>query len=359
MSVSLPLLPPRYRNLLVVGKLTLPSRVFQSPLAGVTDQVFRRLVRRWARDSMLYTEMVHAAGLQHQRGHQIMAIAPDEQPISIQLFDCRPTFMAEAAQLAVAEGAWTIDLNMGCPVNKITRKGGGSSLIRQPEVAEAIVRTVVAAVDVPVTVKTRIGWSNSEITILDFARRMEDAGASMITVHGRTREQGYQGPACWDWIRQVKEQLSIPVIANGDIISVEAAVHCLNETGADGVMVARGSLGRPSLVGEIEHYLHTGDRLPEPTPLERLEMAIEHQRALVTAKGDRGFFQARKHLSWYCRGFRGANELRDQLMRTPDLAASEALLAQTRTVLSQMECNENQSDQIFRARLDGFGVNLS
>ncbi|MGB7412950.1 MAG: tRNA dihydrouridine synthase DusB, partial [Thermosynechococcaceae cyanobacterium] len=261
---------------LKIGNLSVNSRVLQSPLSGVTDLVFRRLVRRYAPDSMLYTEMVHASQVRHvSELPQIMEVDPHEEPISVQLFDCRPDFLAEAAQMAVAEGANTIDINMGCPVNKITKKGGGSSLLRDPETAEAIVRSVVKAVEVPVTVKTRIGWTDEEITILDFAQRMQEAGAKMITVHGRTRSQGYKGPAQWDWIRQVKESLEIPVIANGDINSVESAVQCLAETGADGVMCSRGTLGYPFLVGEIDYFLKTGDHKALPTTVERLQCARE------------------------------------------------------------------------------------
>jgi nifR3 family TIM-barrel protein len=193
-----PSLQQKLATPLHIGKVVINSRVLQSPLSGVTGLVFRRLVRRYAPDSMLYTEMVSAKEIHHlQKLPQIMAIASDESPISIQLFDCRPDFMAKAAEKAVAEGAETIDINMGCPVNKITKKGGGSSLLRQPEVAEAIVREVAKTVDVPVTVKTRLGWSEAEINILDFARRMEDAGAAAIAVHGRTRAQGYNGAADW------------------------------------------------------------------------------------------------------------------------------------------------------------------
>ena len=309
-----PHLQARLSTPLKIGSLEVKSRVLQSPLSGVTDLVFRRLVRRYAPDSMMYTEMVNATGLHYVKQlPKIMEIDENERPISIQLFDCRPDFLAEAAQMAVAEGADTVDINMGCPVNKITKNGGGSSLLRQPEVAEAIVRAVVQAVDVPVTVKTRIGWTDKEINILDFAKRMEDAGAKMITIHGRTRAQGYNGNARWEWIGRVKEILSIPVIGNGDIFSVEAAVRCLEETGADGIMCSRGTLGYPFLVGEIDYFLKTGEEKLAPTPVQRLECAREHLQALWEYKGDRGIRQARKHMTWYAKGFMGAAELRGQL----------------------------------------------
>jgi tRNA-dihydrouridine synthase B len=312
---------------LTIGAVAVNSRVLQSPLSGVTDLVFRRLVRRYAPDSMMYTEMVHAGELHHRSQRpQIMEIAPDEQPVSIQLFDCRPDFLATAAQKAESEGASTIDLNMGCPVNKITRKGGGSSLLRQPELAEQIVRAVVAAVEIPVSVKTRIGWSDTEINAVEFAQRMEAAGAQLLTLHGRTRAQGYNGAARWEWIAQVKAALSIPVIANGDITSVESAIRCLETTGADGVMCSRSTLGNPFLVGEIDHFLKTGERRPAVTAIDRLHCAREHLIMLWDYKGDRGLRQARKHLAWYSTGFTGAAELRSQLTAIETVAQGTALL---------------------------------
>lgn len=320
-------LKTRLTTPLKIGDLEVNSRVLQSPLSGVTDLVFRRLVRRYAPTSMMYTEMVSAKEICHlQALPSIMAIAPDESPISIQLFDCRPDFMAEAAHKAVAEGANTIDINMGCPVNKITKKGGGSSLLRQPEVAEAIVKTVVEAVNVPVTVKTRLGWDDNEINILNFARRMEQQGAQMLTLHGRTRAQGYNGIANWSWIAQVKQALAIPVIANGDIFSVAAAVKCLEITKADGVMCSRGTLGYPFLVGEIDHFLKTGELLTPPDVATRLECAKEHLLGLWEYKGQRGIYQARKHLAWYCTGFSGAAELRDRLSQIESLEQGYEIL---------------------------------
>ena len=320
---------PHLQTPLQVGSLQIHSRVLQSPLSGVTDHLFRAFVRRYAPQSLLYTEMVHAGELHHGRGfHKITALSHDRPPIGVQLFDGRPDFMASAAQAAQAAGAQTIDINMGCPVNKITRKGGGSSLLRDPKLAGAIVAAVVEAVTIPVTVKTRLGWCSDDINILSFAQHLEATGAQMLTLHARTRSQGYHGPAQWDWIRQVKAHLTIPVIANGDIVSPEAALACLEQTGADGVMCSRGSLGYPSLVGTIDHFLKTGDRPPDPTPHQRLTWAREHLLALVQERGQRGLYQARKHLAWYATGFTGAATLRQHLTRLNSLEEGLTLLAQ-------------------------------
>lgn len=317
----------RLQTPLQIGNVTVQSRVLQSPLSGVTDRVFRRLVRRYAPQSMLYTEMVSAAELKHlRRLPDVMDIDPAEEPISIQLFDRRPDFLAEAAQKAVEQGANTIDINMGCPVNKITKNGGGSRLLRDPDTAVAIVKAIRAAVDVPVTVKTRIGWDDDEINAVEFALAMEEAGAQMLTLHGRTRAQGYNGTARWEWIAKVKSALSIPVIANGDISSVASAMQCLLQTNADGVMCSRGTLGYPYLVGEIDYFLKTGEHLPSPTVVDKLNCAQEHLVMLWEYKGDRGIRQARKHMTWYAKGFEGAADLRDRLCRIESVEQGCALL---------------------------------
>ncbi|MGD1860618.1 MAG: tRNA dihydrouridine synthase DusB [Leptolyngbyaceae cyanobacterium] len=335
MTVLSPALHRRLSQPLQIGALTITSRVLQSPLSGVTDKVFRRLVRRYAPTSMMYTEMVHAANVCHvDTLPQIMEVDPGEHPISIQLFDNRPDFLADAARRAVAEGADTIDINMGCPVNKITRKGGGSSLLREPDLAISLTRSVVEAVDVPVSVKTRIGWDDRHINAVEFARQLEAVGIQMLTLHGRTRAQGYTGCARWEWIGRVKQALSIPVIANGDIDSVEAAVRCLELTQADGVMCSRGTLGYPFLVGDIDTFLKTGDRLPAPTHIDRLLCAQEHLRQLADYKGYRGICQSRKHMTWYAKGFVGAADLRKALCRIESVAEGEALL---QTAIAQLE----------------------
>lgn len=325
------------RTPLQIGSVTLNSRVLQSPLSGVTDKVFRRLVRRYAPSSMMYTEMVSAAELKHLRQlPEVMDIDPDEGPISIQLFDRRPDFLAEAAIKAVEQGADTIDINMGCPVNKITKNGGGSSLLRDPDTAVQIVEAVCDAVSVPVTVKTRIGWDDRAINAVEFARAMEVAGAKMLTLHGRTRAQGYNGTARWDQIGRVKAALTIPVIANGDIFSVESALRCLAQTGADGIMCSRGTLGYPYLVGEIDHFLKTGDRLPKPGTVDRLECAREHLIMLWEYKGIRGIRQARKHMAWYAKDFAGAAELRDRLYQTESVEQGCQLLD---VAIAQLKAN--------------------
>ena len=307
----------------------LRCRVLQSPLAGVSDRIFRGLVRRWAPDALLFTEMVNATSL--ELGHGLIKVeelASEPGPIGVQLFDYRPAAMADAARRAEAAGAYLIDINMGCPVKKIAKKGGGSGLIRDPGLAAQIVEAVAAAVAIPVTVKTRLGWCGSDADPVSWCRELESAGAQLLTLHGRTREQGFKGQADWDAIASVKQALTIPVIANGDVNGPGDALRCLEHTGADGVMVGRGSMGAPWLVGQIDAAL-SGRPIPAtPGPRERIELAAEQLRALVAARGDHGLLIARKHMSWTCSGFSGAPQLRHALMRAPTPTEALALLDQ-------------------------------
>ena len=305
----------------------LRCRVLQSPLAGVSDRIFRALVRRWAPDALLFTEMVNATSLELGFGLQkVEELAEESGPIGVQLFDYRPAAMAEAAKRAEAAGAFLIDINMGCPVKKIAKKGGGSGLIRDPELAARIVDTVAAAVAIPVTVKTRLGWCGSDADPVSWCRQLESAGAQLLTLHGRSREQGFKGRADWGAIAAVKRALKIPLIANGDINTPEDALRCLAQTGADGVMVGRGTMGAPWLVGQLDAALGGRPIPPTPGPAAKLALAAEQLQALVAAKGDHGLLIARKHLSWTCTGFPGAPQLRHALMRAPTPAEALALL---------------------------------
>ncbi|KAF0652108.1 TIM-barrel protein, nifR3 family [Cyanobium sp. Copco_Reservoir_LC18] len=316
----------------------LSCRVLQSPLAGVSDRIFRGLVRRWAPDALLFTEMVNATALElGHGGAKMAALDQDPGPVAVQLFDHRPEAMAEAARRAEAAGAWLIDINMGCPVRKIARKGGGSGLLRQPDLALRIVAAVAAAVRVPGTVKTRLGWCGASADPVGFALALQNAGARALTLHGRTREQGFSGRADWDAIARVKAALRIPLIANGDITGPEDALRCLAITGADGVMVGRGTLGRPWLVGHIAAAL-AGRPLPsEPGAHARIALAREHLEALVAARGDQGLLIARKHLGWTCQGFAGAARLRRELMVAPSLEGALELLQRAE---AELEIND-------------------
>ena len=306
---------------------TLRCRVLQSPLAGVSDRIFRGLVRRWAPDALLFTEMVNATSLELGFGLQkVEELSSEAGPIGVQLFDHRPAAMAEAAKRAEAAGAFLIDINMGCPVKKIARKGGGSGLIRDPDLAARIVEAVAAAVTIPVTVKTRLGWCGSDAAPVAWCRQLQSAGAQLLTLHGRTREQGFKGQADWTAIATVKQALAIPVIANGDVNSPADALRCLAATGADGVMVGRGTMGAPWLVGQIDAALSGQPIPPTPGALERIQLAREQLQALVAARGDHGLLIARKHMGWTCSGFTGAPQLRHALMRAPTPAEALALL---------------------------------
>jgi|TARA_B100001741_G_scaffold55817_1_gene43488 tRNA-dihydrouridine synthase B len=313
---------------------TLHSRVLQSPLAGVSDKIFRRLVRRWCPDALLFTEMVNATSLELGHGLcKVEDLAQEAGPIGVQLFDHRPQAMADAARRAEDAGAFLIDINMGCPVKKIAKKGGGSGLIREPDLAARIVEAVSHAVQIPVTVKTRLGWCGSDAEPVAWCQQLQEAGAQLLTLHGRTREQGFKGQADWHAIAEVKTALSIPVIANGDINTPADAQRCLAITGADGVMVGRGSMGAPWLVGQIDSALRGLPIPAAPDAIGRLQLAKEQLLALVSERGDHGLLIARKHMGWTCTGFPGAPQLRHQLMRapTPD-AAVELLNAATASV---------------------------
>ena len=306
------------------------SKVILSPLAGVTDIVFRKLVRKWAPDSLLFTEMINATSLKKGYGtKKINQLALEKGPIGVQIFDNRPFAVSEAAKLAEDSGAFLIDINMGCPVRKISKKGGGSALIKDRLLAAELVKRVSKAVKIPVTVKTRLGWNNKDENIEDFLLNLQDSGATMITIHGRTRKQGFSGVADWEMIGRIKELLEIPVIANGDIKNPNDALNCLTKTKADGLMIGRGVLGSPWKVGEIDYALREIKGFKEPSIEEKLLLVIEHLDELIKEKGNHGLLIARKHISWTCKNFQGATKLRNNLVRAINAHEVKELIYKT------------------------------
>ena len=287
-----------------IGNLQVNQPIALGPMAGVTDWAFRTICAEMGAN-ITVTEMVSSRALVYK--DQKSAALLRKNPGSLcgaQIFGNDPDIMAQAAALALEiSGCDFLDINMGCPMPKIANSGDGCGLMRTPELAGRIVDAVVKAVDVPVTVKCRLGWDKSSINVLDFTKRMEDNGAAMVTVHGRTRGMLYSGVADWDTITKVKQNLSIPVIANGDIVSGEAAVKCLKRTGADGIMIGRASFGDPWIFAEAKAAL-AGEEFPgRPVLKDRIAVAV---RQFELAKEDHGehiaCLEARKHFAWYLRG---------------------------------------------------------
>lgn len=318
-----------------IGTLTLNSRVYVPPMAGVTDLVFRSIVRRIDPGCMMSTEMVSSRALLAKSDSRIMDLGKDEHPIGIQIFGHEPDVMAHAAQLAEKRGADFVDINMGCPVPKITKGKDGCALMKEPELAREIITTVKQSVSVPVTVKFRLGWDDNNRNAVEFGEMAEGAGASMVTVHGRTRQQLYSGTADWSHIALVKKALSIPVFGNGDVFSPELAARLLEITGCDGVAVARGSLGNPWLIPAITRYLDDGIMTDEPDEIERVVMAYLHCTGLIAYKGPRvGVNESRRHLTNYTKGISGAAPFRNRLTQiqsdkdAADILADLAEMAQ-------------------------------
>lgn len=293
---------------ITIGGLTLSNCVFAAPMAGFTDKAYRILAKR-AGCGFVFTEMVSSEAIiyNNARTFALFDLGGETWPVAVQIFGSEPEKMADAARVVVEHGADAVDINMGCPTPKIVKNGEGSALMRDLPRAAAIIRAVREAVSVPVTVKMRKGWSAEEVTAPELAALAEENGADAVTVHGRTRDQFYSGRADWEIIRRVKEAVRIPVIGNGDIWSPGDARRMLEETGCDGVMIGRGSLGNPWIFSRTVHYLATGELLPPPGPAERLDIALQHFDLAVSLKGpELAVPQMRKHLAWYLKGLPGA-----------------------------------------------------
>ena len=297
------------------GNIEVNNPVFLAPMAGVTDWAYRTVCARLGAN-VTVTEMVSSRALVYQDKKSVKLLRKNEGSIcGAQIFGNDPAIMAQAAQLALEHsGCDFIDINMGCPMPKIANSGDGCGLMRTPELAGEIVKAVKAAVDVPVTVKCRLGWDKGSLNVLDFTRRMEDNGADLITVHGRTRAMLYSGVADWDTIRKVKEQLSVPVIANGDIVDGTSALRCLKWTGADGTMIGRSVFGDPWIFEEVQYALRGEEYPGRPALKERVETAVEQFRLSETDHGEKiACLEARKHFAWYLKGVRNASYYKKEI----------------------------------------------
>ena len=332
--------------MLKIGNAELKNGIILAPMAGATDYAFRKVCRKFGAE-YLVSEMVCAKALCYEQKIKkslatspsktapLAAILDGELPMAIQIFGSEPEFMAEAARM-IAENNYrgttskftptAIDINMGCPVNKVVSNGEGSALLKNPELAGKIVEAVVKAVDIPVTVKIRTGWDSNSINCVEMAKRLEASGASLICVHGRTREQQYAPYADWTQIAKVKEAVNVPVIGNGDIFSPNDALKMINQTGCDGVMIGRGALGNPWIFENIIN-LFEGREQREISVNEVVDTALWHLELMVESKGERaGIAESRKHLGWYMKGIRGAAELRNRINSAESLDELTSIL---------------------------------
>ena len=299
-----------------LGKIELDSRsAGLAPMAGVADMAFRELCVEYGA-TYVVSEMVSSKGLTmcDRKSRKLLVLSDKERPAAAQIFGCDPKIMAQSAVSCLDFQPDVIDINMGCPSPKIAGNGGGSALLKNPKLAGEIIKEVVNAVDIPVTVKIRIGWDKDSINAVEMAKIAEQAGASALTVHGRTREQMYAPPVDVGTIALVKKSVSIPVIANGDIVDGLSAAKMIEETGCDYLLVGRGALGRPWVFSQISAYLKYERILPEPPVSERMRVMIKHIERICDYKGEKvGIKEARKHAAWYIKGMRGAAAYRQQI----------------------------------------------
>lgn len=316
------------KRTLKIGDVILENNLILAPMAGVTDLPFRLLCKEQGA-GLLCMEMVSAKAIyfQNKNTEQLLQIDDRELPVSLQLFGSDPDIISEMAKKIEDRPFSILDINMGCPVPKVTGNGEGSALMKNPKLVEEIVSKTVKAINKPVTVKIRKGFDEAHVNAVEIARIAESAGAAAVAVHGRTREQYYSGKADWDVIRQVKEAVRIPVIGNGDVTSPESAEQLLEHTGCDGIMIGRGAQGNPWIFRQILHWMETGEKEEKPNLQEVKEMILRHAKLLVDYKGAyTGIREMRKHVAWYTAGYPNSAKLRARVNEIESLDALESLI---------------------------------
>lgn len=303
--------------------------VILAPMAGVTDLAFRLLVKEYGCD-LTISEMISAQGLlySNERTKQLLLTDECEEPFVVQLFGSDPDVLGKAAEIVVHEyNPNMIDINMGCPTPKIVKNRDGAALLQDPDLIEKIVANVVKRVNVPVTVKIRIGWDENSINCVEVAQRIEQSGAHWVTVHGRTREQFYSGTARWEWIRKVKEAVNIPVVGNGDVFCAEDAERMLKETGCDHIMIGRGALGAPWIFHQVKSFLENGLMVPGPSVTTRIDTALRHLQLKIRFCGEeRAVREMRSHLAWYLKGIPRSSRVRVMMNQVSTFEEVQSLL---------------------------------
>lgn len=291
------------------------NEVFLAPMAGVTDLPFRLICKELG-CGLLYTEMINAKALCYddKNTKKMLNILDEEHPVAVQIFGSEPEFMGKAAQILNDYPNEILDINMGCPAPKVVKNGDGSALMRNPKLAGQVLDQVVKNSKKPVTLKIRKGWDDNSVNALEIAKIAEDCGICAITIHGRTREQYYSGQADWDIIGEVKSKISIPVIGNGDVTSVEDAIRIKDHTGCDAIMIGRGAQGNPWIFKRIDHYMKTGQLLDPPSKDEKIDIAIKHMDLAIKEHGEYvAVREMRKHIGWYLKGMKHSARFRDQI----------------------------------------------